>query len=212
MKYLFKHLIKLNMKNLQNFRMRTNQFLIMAILLVFTSLNTFAQGRFSFELRPGVNFATQKLGQANLEVGLGIEGALAYRFMEHLGIYGGWSWNHFGSDQKINNTNLDFEETGYTYGLQFIHPIGDSKIEYLIRAGGLYNHIEVEQGNDIISDTGHGFGWQIEGGIALPFGEKFILLPSVRYRELTRDLTLEPMITSVALHYLSAGIGLTWIF
>ncbi|MBK7428261.1 MAG: outer membrane beta-barrel protein [Saprospiraceae bacterium] len=180
--------------------------------MICASKSTFAQGRFSIEIRPGVNFATQKLGQATLETGYGIEGVVAYRFLEHLGVYAGWGWNKFGSDQKINGTNLDFEETGYTFGLQFIHPIGSSKIQYLIRAGGLANHIEVEEGDEIISDSGHGFGWQVEGGFAIPLGENFRLMPSVRYRALSRDITLETITTAVDLNYISAGLGLTWVF
>ena len=182
--------------------------MLMAIAMVFISQFTYAQDRWSFELRPGVDFATKKLGDIDLNTGFGIEGSFAYRFMPHLAVYAGWSWNKFGSDTKINGTNLDFEETGYTYGLQFIHPIGDSKINLLARAGGLANHIEVEQGGDVISDSGHGFGWQVEGGLAIPLSKKWILMPSVRYRSLSRDLTIETVTSSVDLNYLSVGLGI----
>ncbi len=204
---LFINQTKLKMKNFLNVQVRSIVLFFSAVILMCASQNTFAQGRFSIELRPGVNFATQKLGQANLEMGYGIEGVIAYRFLEHLGVYAGWGWNHFGSDQQINGTNLDFEETGYTYGLQFIHPIGNSKVNLLLRAGGLANHIEVEQGDDIVFDSGHGFGWQIEGGFAIPIGSHLSLMPSVRYRTLSRDLTIETVTTEVDLNYLSVGLG-----
>ena len=132
--------------------------------------------------------------------------------MPHLSVYAGWSWNKFGSDQEFDNPELDFEETGYTFGLQFIHPLGDSKINLLARAGGLANHIEVEQGNDVISDSGHGFGWQVEGGLAIPFGENWRLMPSVRYRSLSRDLKIETVTTSVDLNYISIGMGVALTF
>lgn len=186
--------------------------MLMAFVMMCVSQNTFAQDRWSLELRPGVNFATGKLGNANLETGFGAEGTLAYRFLPHLSIYGGWSWNKFGSDQQMNGSTLDFEETGYSYGLQFIHPIGGSKVNLLIRAGGLYNHIEVERGGEIIADSGHGFGWQAEGGLAIPLGERWRLLPSVRYRSLARDLNINSVDTSVDLNYLSAGIGISMTF
>jgi hypothetical protein len=183
-----------------------------AIAMVCISEITFAQDRWSFELRPGVNFATEKLGDVNLNTGVGFEGSFAYRFMPHLSAYAGWSWNKFGSDEQIDGTSLDFEETGYTYGLQFIHPIGQSKINFLARAGGLANHIEVEKGDEIISDSGHGFGWQIETGLAVPFGERWRLMPTVRYRSLSRDLEIETVTTSVDLNYLSVGLGVAVTF
>lgn len=182
--------------------------MLIAIVMVCVSQLTFAQDRWSFEFRPGVNFASKKLGGTNLDTGFGLEGSFAYRFMPHLAVYAGWSWNRFGSDSKVNGTSLDFEETGYSYGLQFIHPIGDSKVNILARAGGLANHIEVEKGDDIIADSGHGFGWQLEGGLAIPVGERWKLMPSIRYRSLSRDLTIETITESVDLNYFSAGLGL----
>jgi Outer membrane protein beta-barrel domain len=182
--------------------------MVMVIVMACVAQIAVAQNRWSFELRPGANFATEKLGDVKLTTGFGFEGAFAYRFMPHLSAYAGWSWNKFGSDKKINGTSLDFEETGYTYGLQFIHPIGTSKINFLARAGGLANHIEVEQGDEITADSGHGFGWQVEGGLAIPLTEKWSLMPSVRYRSLNRDLKIETATTSVNLNYLSVGVGI----
>ncbi|MBK9254615.1 MAG: outer membrane beta-barrel protein [Saprospiraceae bacterium] len=182
--------------------------LFMVAMMCFSQI-AFGQGRLSFELRPGVNVPTEKLGDVSLNTGFGFEGTFAYRFMPHLAIYGGWSWNKFASDMKINDTALDFEETGYTYGLQFIHPIGDSKMNIILRAGGLYNHIEVEQGSEIISDTGHGFGWQVEGRLPILLGEKWSVIPSLRYRTLSRDLKIESVTNSVDLNYLLVGLGLS---
>lgn len=184
----------------------------MIFVMLCMSQISFAQERWSIELRPGVNFATEKLGDADLKTGFGAEGLLTYRFMPHFSVYGGWSWNRFASDQSVNGSSLDFEETGYTYGLQFIHPIGASDINFLARAGGLYNHIEVEAGDDIISDSGHGIGWQVEGGLAIPIAKKWRLMPSVRFRSLSRDITVESVSTSVDLNYFSVGMGIAFKF
>lgn len=195
------------MKKENGFHGKAMATMVLAVAMVCTSQVVFAQDRWSFEFRPGVDFATKKLGDTDLKTGFGLEGTFAYKFMPHLAVYAGWSWNKFGSNQHVNGNTLDFEETGYTYGLQFIHPIGDSKINLLARAGGLANHIEVENGNDIIADSGHGFGWQIEGGLTIPLSEKWMLMPSVRYRSLNRDLTIENSTTNVDLNYLSLGLG-----
>jgi hypothetical protein len=189
------------------------QAIIIGAVLLISSFKTEAQKRWSFDLRPGINFATKSLGDANLKTGFGGEGTFAYRFMPHLGVYAGWSWNKFSANQSFAGSNMDFEETGYCFGLQFIHPIQRSKVSYMVKGGGTYNHIETENSaGDIIDDTGHGFGWQLGVGAAIPLGQRFSLVPEVRYRSLARDITISNIKTPVNLNYVSAGVGLSFFF
>ena len=185
-----------------------------AVLTLFVLINqSVAQDKWSLEFRPGADYATKDISDAELGAGFGAELSIAYRFMPHLSAYAGWSWNHFGVDQSFVGTDASFEETGYTFGLQFIHPIGESEINYLVRAGGTYNHIEIENNDgDIIIDSGHGLGWQAEAGLLIPLSEKVSLLPGVRYRSLSRDIDIENESTSVHLNYFSVGVGLSWSF
>lgn len=190
---------------------RRMKFILVAFMVTIASHGIYAQddNRLSFEFRPAVNFATADLGDASLKTGFGFEGTFAYRFMPHLSVYAGWGWNKFASDQSFAGANIDFEETGYSYGLQFIHPVGTSNIDFLLRAGALANHIEVENSDgDIIADSGHGFGFQLEGGISLPLGESWNLMPSIRYRSLSRDIDFGSTSTSVDLNYISVGVGI----
>jgi hypothetical protein len=46
--------------------------------MIFISQSTFAQNRWSIEFRPGVNYATQKLGEANLDVGFGWQAEVGF--------------------------------------------------------------------------------------------------------------------------------------
>ena len=155
----------------------------------------------------------QDIADADLGIGFGLEGTIAYRFMPHLAAYAGWSYNNFAVDQSFAGADASFEETGYTFGFQFIHLIGESTLSYLVRIGGTYNHIEIENNDgDIIIDSGHGLGWQAEAGLVIPLSERFSLLPSVRYRSLNRDIKIENVSTSVDLNYLSVGVGLSWSF
>lgn len=186
---------------------------IVALTLLTVFNQSRAQDKWSLELRPGVNYATQDIADANLELGFGTELTIAYRFMPHLAAYAGWSYNNFAVDQSFAEPDASFEETGYTFGLQFIHPIGKSGLSYLVRAGGTYNHIEIENNDgDIIIDSGHGLGWQAEAGLVIPLSEKFSLSPSVRYRSLNRDIEINNVSTPVDLNYLSVGVGLSWSF
>jgi len=153
-----------------------------AVLIMFLHFNqTIAQDKWSLEFRPGVDYATQDISDADLGLGFGAELAIAYRFMPHLAAYAGWSYNNFAVEQSFAGPDASFEETGYTFGLKFIHPIGESSLSYLVRAGGTYNHIEIENNSgDIIIDSGHGLGWQAEAGLVIPLSKKISLLPSLR--------------------------------
>lgn len=183
------------------------------LALIFTINQSIAQDRWSLELRPGVNYATQDISDADLGLGFGAELTVAYRFMSHLAAYAGWSYNNFAVDQSFAGTDASFEETGYTFGLQFIHPIGETEVKYLVRAGGTYNHLEIENSDgDITIDSGHGLGWQAEAGLVIPLSEKFSLLPSIRYRSLNREISINHTTTPVNLNYFSAGVGLSWAF
>ena len=187
--------------------------ILITALLVITPGNAIAQcNKLSFEIRPGVNFPTKDLGNISLKTGVGAEGTFSYRFMPHLGVYAGWSWNRFAADVSTESMKMDFEETGYMYGLQFMHPILGSKLSYMIKGGGTYNHIETENSEGtIINDTGHGTGWQVGVGVAIPVG-RFNLVPEVRYRSLSRDIKVNNAVMPADLNYVSAGLGFSFTF
>jgi hypothetical protein len=194
---------------------RNHFFITAALLIVFLIQNSIvqAQSRWSLNLRPAANFPTKNLGNANLSTGFGLEAVGAYRFMPHVVVYGGWGWSKFSTDNSSAGTKLDFEETGYTFGLQFIHPISNSKINYMVAGGGIYNHIETEDDKgDIIADSGHGLGWQLETGISIPLSQRLHLIPGIRYRSLSRDINIENTITKADLNYISGGVGLSYSF
>jgi opacity protein-like surface antigen len=178
--------------------------------LILTSYTAQGQRKWSFELRPGVNFATKKLGDTDLKTGFGAEGTFSYRFMPHVSAYAGWSWNKFSAAKSFAGSNMDFEETGYCFGLQLIHPIAQSNVNYMIKGGGTYNHIETENSEGTITnDSGHGLGWQLGIGAAVPVSKRLSIIPEVRYRSLARDIKINNVKTPVDLNYISAGLGLS---
>ncbi|MGB3151933.1 MAG: outer membrane beta-barrel protein [Maribacter sp.] len=188
--------------------------LILASLITFNTLS--AQDNWFVELRPGVNFATQDFEDAELKTGFGFEAVVGYRFMEHLGAYVGWGYNTFNTDDTsfAGEGDTDFDETGYTFGLQFIHPLGMSEnLSYLIRIGGIYNHIEVENGaGDITADSGHGIGWEFGAGLNFDLGSNWNLRPQVGYRALSRDIEIGTTTTNVDLNYVSVAAGIAKVF
>jgi long-subunit fatty acid transport protein len=187
---------------------------MLAVSMVLSSLYLNAQSRWSFELKPGMNYATRELGTSDIQAGFSFEGVFAYRCMPHLSVYAGWGWNKFSADQSNAGSNIDFEETGYTFGLQFVHPFSEkSQVSYMIKAGGLYNHIETENSDgEIIYDTGHGLGWQLGGGIAVPIGKRWTLIPEIRFRSLSRTAKFGETSIPMNLNYISGGIGVSFAF
>lgn len=180
-----------------------------SILLFMATFTLNAQNRFSVELRGNASIPTSDLGTTKLKTGFGFEGTLGYRFMPHLGAYAGWSWNKFAG----KDTKMDYEETGYNFGLQFIHPIGETNLSYMVKGGALYNHIETENTEGaIVNDTKHGWGWQAGIGLPIQLGDNWRLIPEVRYRSLNRDMTIGTTTSSVDLNYISAGVGLMFSF
>ncbi len=185
-------------------------FVAVILLISFTSK---AQEKWSVEFRPGLSFPTSDAGDTNTKVGFGFEFTGAYKIMPHLAVYAGWGWNQFKGEDKLSKEEVTLDETGYTFGLQIIHPIGTSPFSYVGRAGAVYNHIELENNaGDITADTGHGFGWQVEAGVDYEFGPNLSFRPTLRYRSLLRDLEIADVSTELKLNYVSFGIGLAWEF
>jgi opacity protein-like surface antigen len=164
--------------------------------------------RFAFEISGGPSLATSELKSGKLEKGFGFEGILRYRLLSSTSIYAGWGWNRFTSDLSFAGNNTDFEETGYVFGLQYEHPINRSRSTYYLRAGGLYNHIEVEnEEGEIIQDSKHGLGFQLGAGINIALGNSWSLSPNIKFNALTRDLKVEDEPVSMRFNYISVRLG-----
>jgi hypothetical protein len=190
--------------------MKTKGLLFLAIFGLI-SIGSFAQEnekRFGFEISSGASVATKKLGGAKVNPGFGFEGIFHYRFMPHFGAYAGWGWNKFGADESFAGNNVNFEETGYVLGLQFKHLIGESKTSYYLRAGGLYNHIELENDGDVTHNSGHGLGWQAAGGFDFQLGKNWSLTPGIKFNAVNRSVENEGAKVPLELNYLQVRFGI----
>ncbi|HAF27708.1 MAG TPA: opacity protein [Bacteroidales bacterium] len=190
--------------------MKTKKLVTIAIFTMITMISMAQENekRFGVELNGGVSFATRELGGLNLNTGVGFEGVFHYRFMQHLGAYAGWGWNKFSTDDTFAGSDVDVEETGYVLGLQFKHPIASSPLSYYVRLGGLYNHLEFEEGDDIIEDTGHGLGFQLAGGVEIELGSNWSINPGFKFNALSRDLDNSGIKTELDLNYINVRVGI----
>ncbi|MBK9391999.1 MAG: porin family protein [Bacteroidetes bacterium] len=191
--------------------MKTKVLLVMA-LSVILSASAPAQEKekkIAFELGGGPSIPTNEFAEG-IRLGFGFECTFNYSFMPHTGIYGGWGANWLSTETVNSETSLDYEETGYVLGLDFRHPIGSSNISYYARAGALYNHIETENSDGIIiSDTKHGLGYQLAGGLAINLGRNWNLVPGIKFNSLTRDSEINGVIKQLNYQYISAKIGIS---
>jgi hypothetical protein len=182
------------------------------IMAAFISLSSYAQEnekRFGVEFSTGVSMATQELAGTTLNPGFGYEGIFHYRFMPHLGAYGGWGWNRFGAEESFAGDDVSFEETGYVLGLQYKRPFGESNLSWYLRAGGLYAHIETENSDgDVFNNTGHGLGWQLAGGLDIGLGNNWSLTPGVKFNALTRDTDFDGVTKEFKHNYASLRFGI----
>lgn len=193
--------------------MRTLSILVVPLFALLVAVPASAQPRLSVEVDGGAAFATQDLGDADLGTGFGLAADVAYRVMPHLAVYGGWGWHHFATDQPLAGADLDVEETGYTFGLEFVHPLGRTRYGYFVRAGGLYDHLEFEDGDgDVTADTDHGFGWEAGAGFVVPVTPRVSLRPGLRYHALSRDVEIGDVTMDVDLTYLAVDVGVVWTF
>lgn len=181
----------------------------MITLFIAESYGQENENRFGFELSSGLTSPTKKMGEISLKNGIGFEGVFQYRFLKHTAAYVGWGWNKFSSENSFLGNDLDFEETGYVYGLEYNHPFKNSNLSYFVRVGGLYNHIEIENNDgDIIEDTGHGFGYQLAGGLEIPLNSNWSLLPGIKFNSLDRNLEIENEDISLNLNYICYRISI----
>lgn len=81
--------------------MKYLQTAVINLAILFASHSVEAQDLWNLEFRSGVAFATQDLGDADLDTGFGFEGTVAYRFMPHFATYAGWGWNQFSAYQSF---------------------------------------------------------------------------------------------------------------
>ena len=183
--------------------------IIVLTLLITNCIAQNNQSKFSFELNAGPSFATQSLAGTDLNVGGGFEGIFNYQLMTHLGVYAGWGWNKSPSSESFQEIDADFEETGYVFGLQFKHPFRSSQISWVVRLGGLYNHLEIEDSEgEILWDTGHGLGIQAAAGLDVPLGMKWSLSPMIKFHSLSRDLDIESTTNNFDLRYFAPRVGI----
>jgi hypothetical protein len=188
--------------------------LILSVLsLILTTGFTLAQGAFGMEVRGAGSIPTSKLDNASLKLGAGFELLLHYEIIQNGTVYAGWGWNRMRSDELVSEQDIDVEETGYRFGLEYAVPVGSGPTKLYVTGGGLFNHLEFEnEAGDIVEDTGHGLGWNVGFGLDYALLEFIHLRPSIKHFSLRRDMEMGSRQAEVKHEYISVGLGASFIF
>jgi opacity protein-like surface antigen len=193
-----------------------NTKVVIFVMFALLSLSTNAQNsekKFAVELNAGGAFPVSKIENQKLNPGAGFEGVFHYRFLTNLGVYAGWGWNKLSADNMFEQSDVCFEETGYVFGLQFMQPIAGNSVSYFVRAAGLYNHIEIENADgDIVHDTGHGFGFQLAGGLNFNLGRNWSLNPGLKFNALSRKADFEEVSVNIDYRSIALRVGIVKSF
>jgi hypothetical protein len=188
--------------------------LIRTILLAAFLLPTSFLGaqRVTLDVRGAYAMPTSDLDDAQLDAGPGFGATLAVGVMPHLHLYGGWDWLHFSnSGASFAGSDQDFEETGYTFGLRFEHPLGASTTMLRVEGGGTYKHLEVEDADgEALTSTDHGLGFEAGAGMVLPLGSGgWRIAAMLRHRSLGTEFVIGNVATDATLRYAALEVGVS---
>lgn len=184
--------------------------IVLSALLPLSAAPVAGQGAFSVELQGGAGFPVGDLEEP-LVTGPGFGAIGSYRFLPHLAVYAGWDWFRFGSGTSFAGNEVDFEETGYVFGLRFEHPLPFDPgipLAYRLHGGATYKHLELEDTDGVLlADSGHGFGWEVGGALTWDVNPRWYLSPGVRYRALDRSVEIDGSTTDLELAYVTVHLG-----
>jgi hypothetical protein len=172
-----------------------------------------AQQRWSATFQAGPIFPTKALSGVDLDPGVGFEATIGYLVYPHFEAYGGWGWHRITTQDfatPFENQGANLEQTGFLLGLRYDRPFRLAGVEpsLVVRAGGTYEHLETGNWDgETTEDSGHGLGAELGAGIGFGIGERWTVIPGLRFRSLRRDLTLDGVTRKVRLDYVALEVG-----
>jgi len=142
-----------------------------------------AQERWTAELRGGANVNTNQFVATDLKTGFGGGAAVSVRLVPDLFAYGGWDWQHHGTQTTVFGQGAQVEDNGYAFGLRYVLPLG-SRTRPWVRGGGLFNHVEIRESweGEQLADSKHTLGMEVAGGVEVALSGPWSLTPGLRYR------------------------------
>jgi opacity protein-like surface antigen len=184
-----------------------------ALALLLAASPVRAQDRWTAEVRGGANVNPSQFETVNLNTGIGFGGALGVRVLPDLFAYGGWDWQHHSAQAPVFGASADIDDTGYAFGLRYVVPVS-YRAKPWVRAGGLYNHVEVELSphDFLIADSKHTLGLEVGGGLEVALGGPWSLTPGLRYRWFEPTVRFRGVESSSTLSDVTFDVGIALRF
>jgi len=185
---------------------------VLSVLLLASPAS--AQTRWTAELRIGGNTTIDEFAAVDLKTGIGSEIGFGVRVAPDLFVYGAWDWQQHRSKSPLSGAAAaDVEDTGYAFGLRYVAPVS-SRAKPWVRAGGLFNHVEIEDqdAGDLLADSDHTWGFEAGGGLDVALNDRWSLTPGVRYRRFEPKVRFSGGESSATLTYFVFDVGIALKF
>jgi len=184
-----------------------------ALALLLAANPVRAQDRWTVEVRGGANVNSNQFEAIDLNTGVGFGGALGVRILPDLFAYGGWDWQHHRAEALLFGVSAHVEDTGYAFGLRYVVPVS-YRAKPWVRAGGLYNHVEIEGSSDsaLVADSKHTLGLEVGGGLEVALVGAWSLTPGLRYRRFEPTVRVGGAESSTTLSDVTFDVGMVLRF
>ena len=168
----------------------------------------------NLQQRGGLALAVEDFGDADLGVGYGIQLTGGYQFPQRIGLYAGWTWFRFNTDDSFAGPDVEVDESGFMAGLRYEHPVRVGMPATLqLQLGTVYDEVELEGGDGtLIATSDRDFAWATSAGLEFPLGEGWRFGPAVRFRSLSPGFEVGGVDVETDLTHLSIDLGLSQRF
>lgn len=173
-----------------------------------------AQENWSVSFRPSLHIATRNIYSQPLRLGNGAAVTAAYALNKNVGLYSGFTWNRFDTNENYDEDNIDFTQRGFLAGCMFFFKVtAQQKSPFYARAGISYTAIKSESINDVFNFSADwalgiqfGLGWKLE------LSKNWFVLPEIQYASTTNSYRVNDVQQDLKLSYISITAGIMYEF